>query len=139
MLIFPTAILQANLLVAIKLEKFDMVFNLVSLGLYLSFTFIGLYLFNTLKIINLSIFVSFLIFHILQDILLIRKKITTLGHVLAFYAGSTLCIAVYLLLTEATNLYIAFFLLWVLAGTAIITFSPKAGNLVTNFIGKQTK
>jgi O-antigen/teichoic acid export membrane protein len=139
MLVFPTAILQANLLVAIKLEKFDMIFNLVSLGLYLAFTFIGLYLFNTLEVINLSIFVSFFIFHVLQDILLLRKKITTLSHVLLFYVGSIVCIAVYLLLTKITNVYIAFFLLWILVGTAIITLSPKAGNLVTNFIGKQTK
>jgi O-antigen/teichoic acid export membrane protein len=139
MLVFPTAILQANLLVAIKLEKFDMIFNLVSLGLYLAFTFIGLYLFNTLEVINLSIFVSFFIFHVLQDILLLRKKITTLSHVLLFYVGSIVCIAVYLLLAKITNVYIAFFLLWILAGTAIITLSPKAGNLVTNLIGKQTK
>jgi hypothetical protein len=46
LLIFPTAILQANLLVAMKLEKYDMIFNIVSLILYLVFLFLACIILN---------------------------------------------------------------------------------------------
>jgi O-antigen/teichoic acid export membrane protein len=75
-LVFPTAILQANLLVAIKLERFDMWINVICLAIYFLLTGIGFYLHNSLTGIYLAIFVSFVIFHIIQDIILIQRRNT---------------------------------------------------------------
>jgi hypothetical protein len=127
LLVFPTAILQANMLVAIKLEKFDMIFNVISLGLYLLFAFAGLYFYKSLLIINVSIFSSFIIFHILQDVLLIRRKLADLPHVLTFYIRSIFCMAAYFLLVQISSLIFAFCILWIVIaiGFAGFTFMKK--------------
>jgi O-antigen/teichoic acid export membrane protein len=129
-LVFPTAMLQANLLVAIKLERFDMIFNVVSLVLYLIFSFVGLYYIKSLKVINYSIFASFLIFHMLQDVLLIKRGIVTLKHALMFYLISGLCVMGYLGLVEVTGQYLSFIILWLLVGIGMVLFLPKVNRRV---------
>lgn len=94
-LVFPTALFQANLLVALKLEKIDMWLNLISLCLHIFLSLVGLYYFNSLSVVCYSIFASFLIFHLLQDYFLIRRKLMSLIHCLSFYIGSLLCIYFY--------------------------------------------
>jgi O-antigen/teichoic acid export membrane protein len=138
-LVFPTAILQANLLVAMKLEKYDMIYNLVSLGLYLIITFVGLSFIKDLMVINLSIFFSFFMFHVLQDFLLVRKGVTTIRHVLVFYGISVACVLGYLLLADLTNLYLAFFGTWLIIGTGIIIFVPKVNKMVMGFFSRKAK
>jgi O-antigen/teichoic acid export membrane protein len=66
MLIFPKSILQANLIVANKKEKTDMWLNVISLVVYITIASLGLVKFRDLSLINYSIFLSFLIFNILQ-------------------------------------------------------------------------
>ena len=89
-LVFPTALLQANLLISLRLEKTDMWLNLISLTVNFLFCFIGLYYFKSLSVVNYSILLSFIIFHICQDYILIRKKIISLNHSFYFYILSIL-------------------------------------------------
>ncbi|MDT7828090.1 oligosaccharide flippase family protein [Pricia sp. S334] len=85
MLIFPTVLLQANLIVAMKHEKVDMLLNIFSFLIYLAGCFIGLSYFKSLTVINYSIFVSFIIFHISQNIFLAKRGITNFKNSLIVY------------------------------------------------------
>ncbi|WCT10724.1 hypothetical protein [Mucilaginibacter jinjuensis] len=113
-LVLPTVLLQANLIVAIGLEKLDMWFNIISLVVNVAGCFIGLYFIRELSIINYSVFFSFLVFHILQDVLLIRKKITTIKHCLVFYIPMALIVLAYRYLAINTN-PVALFILFSIA------------------------
>ncbi len=84
-LLFPTALLQANMLIVMGLEKTDMWFNMVSLVLHISICFIVLQYIESLSVINFSIFFSFLIFHLLQDILFFQKRILSFVKIAGFY------------------------------------------------------
>lgn len=84
-LVFPTALLQANLIVAMKMEKMDMYFNMAALGINLTGCLIGLHFFKSLSVINYSIFTAFLCFHIIQNVYLSRLKIASLKNSAFFY------------------------------------------------------
>ena len=107
-LILPTVLLQANLIVAIGLEKMDMWFNIISLVFNVAGCLIGLYFLQSLTVINYSIFISFAIFHVLQDILLIWKKYTTIQQSLLFYALVAFLVLGFQYLSEYFNPYISF-------------------------------
>lgn len=94
-LLFPTVILQANVIISIKLERWDMICNAVSLFCNILGCFVGLYFFKSLAVVNYSIFVSFLIFHLFQNLILIKYQITTLSRSLLFYAILILFIFAY--------------------------------------------
>lgn len=111
-LIFPTALLQANILVSMKLEKIDMWLNLISLLLHVLITLFGLYYFNSLSVVSYSIFFSFIIFHFLQDIILIRKNIITWGHALFFYVSSVVVVGVFYFISLFVNIYILYPIFW---------------------------
>lgn len=84
-LIFPTFLLQAELMITMKLEKLDMVCNVISIIVNLCLILTGLHFYKSLSVVNFSIFISIFIFHVVQDIILIRKKIVSIKHVLLFY------------------------------------------------------
>lgn len=84
-LVFPTALLQANLLVAMKKEKTDMKLNIASLVVNLIFCGAGLYYYKSLSIINYAIFISFFVFHLAQDIILVKKSVIPVYHAAGFY------------------------------------------------------
>ncbi len=84
-LIFPTLLLQANLLIAIKLEKIDLYCNIVSILFNIILCIVGFHYFNTLSVVIISIFFSFFIFHLIQDFILFKKGIIDLNHILRFY------------------------------------------------------
>jgi len=85
LLMFPAVFLQANLLVAMKKEKLDMLLNLLVLVVNLTGCLIGLQYSRSLSVINYSIFGSFVIFHLAQNIVLIKLKISSVGSALTFY------------------------------------------------------
>ena len=85
-LLFPTSLLQANLIIAMGHERRDMLFNLFMLISHVVISLSLLYFFKDLTYLNLSIFLSFLVFHISQDIFLIKKKILLKYDVFLFYA-----------------------------------------------------
>ena len=128
-LILPTVLLQANLIVSIGLEKMDMWFNIVSLVFNVAGCFIGLYFMQSLGVINYSIFISFTIFHVLQDVLLIWKKYTTLKHAILFYALIAILVFGYRYLIEDLNPYIGFSIFcFVLLIVSIVVFFSKQKN-----------
>ncbi len=102
-LIFPTAFLQANVLIAMKCERLDMWFNVACLATNLIFCFLGIYFHKSLSIIIISIFFGFLVFRILQDIFLIKKQISSKKHAFEFYMLSSLFITGYFLLAKLLN------------------------------------
>ena len=119
-LLFPTALLQANLLVAMKLEKTDMWFNAISLIINIIICLIGLYYFKSLMVVNYAIFFSFLVFHLLQDVLLIRRKIIQPTHSLLFYCTSIAIVSVYYFLAQRFNTIYLFFLFWFFVATVFL-------------------
>lgn len=122
-LVFPTAILQANLIVAMKLEKWDMWCNVLVLIINIVSCLIGLIFFKSLIVINFSIFLSFVLFHILQDAMLVKKKISSYKQVFQFYTLSLVIIGSYLLLNILISPVVLFFTYWTIIFTFFIFFN----------------
>lgn len=94
MTIFPSVLYQANLLIAIKMEKTDMYLNMMSLILNILIAGFGLYFNKTLSSVTYSIFTSFLVFHLLQAFFLVKKEVIVLNDALIEYIilfGFILC------------------------------------------------
>lgn len=120
MLLFPTALLQANLIIALKMEKTDMILNLISLFVNFTITIFGIHFIKSLYIVNYSIFISFLIFHLLQDYILIRKKVFEFIEVIQFYLYTLIALIIFYFLTSHISLYISFLLFWFCIMTIIL-------------------
>ncbi len=112
MLIFPTIFLQANVILTLKLEKFDMICNIISVLVNVGICIIGFHFYKSLTVVNVAIFTSFFVFHIIQDVILIKNKITSIKHVLLFYLFTTIAIAFYILSDFYLNSGINFMLFW---------------------------
>jgi len=125
MLIFPTIFLQANVLVTIKLEKIDMYCNLISVVVNIILCFVGLYFFKSLSVINYSILISFLLFHLIQDSILIKRKITTITHVLKFYSITILSLLFYYFITEIISKEWGFVVFWSICTIAFVFYYRK--------------
>lgn len=111
-LIFPTVLFQANLLVALKMEKIDMYLNLLSLLVNLTIAILGLYFTNSLSAVNYSIFISFLIFHITQEYFLIKKGITQIDQLFSFYILMTIVLFGYSVLKMILPVLYLFPIFW---------------------------
>lgn len=131
-LIFPTALLQANVLVAMNMERADMWFNVVSLVLNIIFCFTGFLFVKNLTTVNLAIFFSFLVFHICQDVLLVRKGMITIGHVLKFYVLTGLLVGAYILLSYKLPPVALFTGFWLLVALAFVKFPATIFQIATN-------
>ena len=128
-LIFPTALLQANMLIAMKMEKTDMLFNCIILFVNVTLCIIGLHFMKSLAIVNFSIFIAFVIFRICQDILLFRKKILTFNNIAAFYIISLATVLTTTQLSTLAGPFLTFLFYW--AAIAIyyyIKYKFKAGS-----------
>lgn len=111
-LIFPTAYLQANMIIAMNLEKKDMLFNIVMMCINFTACLAGLMYFKSLWIVNYSIFASFIVFHVLQDVLLIRKRVISVKHAISFYLITAAFIVPYIILSNHGNPYLIFSAYW---------------------------
>jgi len=120
MLIFPSVLYQANLLVAIKMEKIDMYLNLMSLFINLLTAGIGLMLHYSLSSITYSIFISFLVFHLSQEFFLIKKGLSQIGDVVIMYLLIFGGMATYVLLMSYVEVTYLFPLIWILVFIFII-------------------
>jgi O-antigen/teichoic acid export membrane protein len=125
LLIFPTIILQANVLLALKLEKLDMICNVFAVLVNVLICIIGLTLYKDLTVINVAIFSSFLVFHLIQDLILIKNKITSLLHVISFYLLGGLGTMSFILLHNYMQSEWSFALLLVLLLTVSLLYLPK--------------
>ena len=120
MLIFPSVLYQANLLVAIKMEKIDMYLNLMSLFINLLTAGIGLMLHYSLSSITYSIFISFLVFHLSQEFFLVKKGLSQIGDVVIMYLLIFGGMATYVLLMSYVEVTYLFPLIWILVFIFII-------------------
>ncbi|TPG58940.1 lipopolysaccharide biosynthesis protein [Hymenobacter nivis] len=121
-LLFPTVLLQANLIVAMKMEKMDMIFNLCSLLCNFGGCLIGLTLYRSLSVVNYSIAGSFLVFHLLQDVLLIKKGFSTWLATARFYASISAFVLLYQYSLHYTRPWVAFLVI----SMSIILFALSA-------------
>ena len=122
MLVFPTALLQANVLIVLKLEKTDMWFNVISFIVNFLLAFFGLMYFKSLSIINLSILASFVVFHLLQDSIMVKYKISSVKHVFWSYVLMVLAWLAYTQLSVYINQYLLFSVFWaVVIGVFVLT------------------
>jgi O-antigen/teichoic acid export membrane protein len=112
-LVMPTAFLQANVLVSMKYEKLDMWLNIISLITYLTFCLVGIHFFKSLSVINISIFIGFVFFHILQDVILVQKKVSSNRYVFEFYALNVIIIGSYILLDKLLKPVVLFPSFWI--------------------------
>jgi len=126
-LVFPTAFLQANVLVAMKYERLDMWFNVVLMSINVIFCIVGAYFFKSLNVIIISIFLGFVVFHILQDVFLIKKSISSVRHVFEFYALSVFSIGSYFLLNKWVNSTLLFFAFWLVIFCLSIYINKSKG------------
>lgn len=80
-----TASLQANFLVAMNLEGLDMKLNLYALIINIMGAVIGLHYIKSIMVPVYSLLASVIIFHLLQDIILVRKGVVKSTSVFKFY------------------------------------------------------
>ncbi len=115
MLLFPTGVLQATVLISMKLERVDMMINIISLIASIALIFTGLSFIRSLTVVNVSIFISFLLLHICQDYILVKRKILTIRNVMEFYFSTTAFVVGYVLLSSRFRSIIFFAGVWSLA------------------------
>jgi O-antigen/teichoic acid export membrane protein len=108
MLVFPTALLQANVIVAIKQERVDMLFNILALLLNTVGCIAGIHYYGSLSAVNYSIFIAFVVFHVMQDIFLVRQRIANAIHVLLVYLFLVAVVAGYIYLSGIVNPFLLF-------------------------------
>jgi O-antigen/teichoic acid export membrane protein len=128
-LVFPTALLQANIIVAMKHERTDMIFNVLVLVINLIGCIAGIYYFRTLSVVNYAIFISFLIFHILQDAFLIKLKIAPVREVLLIYLFFGALVTGYMFLADKINPYLLFTVFCIGMGAAGYFLIKKYKNI----------
>lgn len=121
--IFPTALLQANLLVALDMEKQDMWINLSSLVLNFLIAFLGLTIFKDLSAVNCAIFISFLFFHVSQDIILVKSGIYKQSDAILFYASSLLLLFSYFVFSSFFSPFYFFFLFWMVFAIVFLFYN----------------
>jgi hypothetical protein len=115
-----------------NMERADMWFNVTSLVLNIIFCFTGFLFAKNLTTVNLAIFFSFLVFHICQDVLLIRKGMITIGHVLKFYLLTGLLVGTYILLSIKLPPLVLFTAFWLLVALAFVKFPAASLQLPAN-------
>lgn len=128
-LVLPTVLLQANLIVAMGMEKLDMWFNIISLAVNVAGCIIGLYFIRMLVVVNYSVFVSFLIFHLLQDITLVKEGFMKVKHCLMFYLAIFLTVLGCRFLTINVNptvFFVSFCVIALSCGGAILFMRRKS-------------
>jgi O-antigen/teichoic acid export membrane protein len=131
MLIFPTIFLQASVILSIKLEKFDMICNLVSVMVNILICIIGFQFYKSLTVVNVAIFSAFFVFHIIQDMILIKHKITNLKHVILFYLITTVSTGLFIFSDCYLNSGINFGLFWLVLLIIGISQFKKIKNFYT--------
>lgn len=112
MLIFPSIFLQANVILTLKLEKFDMICNIASVLVNVGICIIGFQFNKSLTVVNVAIFSSFFVFHLIQDAILIKHKITNIKHVMLFYILTSMSIGLYILTDRYLNSGLNFVIFW---------------------------
>ena len=98
---FPSVFLQANVIITIQKEKLDMICNLMSLAINVIFSVVGLMYFRNMTTINLALLFSILIFHFIQDLILIKSKLTNSKNVTLYYISCFTFILLYFFISNS--------------------------------------
>jgi O-antigen/teichoic acid export membrane protein len=139
MLLFPTGMLQATVLISMKLEKLDMMINIISLIIGVLLIWTGLSFIHSLTVVNISIFLSFFAFHLIQDYILIKKKVLTIKSAIQFYFFTAAFVIAYVLLAAEFRSIIFFTIAWLLAAVVFtVTQRIKAGRSQSPIVNTQT-
>lgn len=133
-LIFPTALLQANLLIALQLEKIDMWLNIASLLFNVVFSIVGLYFFKDLSYINYAIFFSFFLFHLAQDYYLIKNNIYKIMHSVKFYLASLFIVLFFHIASSVVNKYAFFVIFWSIVFFVYVYYNILKQRRITNTV-----
>ncbi|MDF4201841.1 oligosaccharide flippase family protein [Maribacter sp. SA7] len=137
MLVFPTSLVQANILISLKLEKLDMWFNINSIIINITLCMVGLYFWSSLSVVNYSIFISFIVFHISQDIVLLKNKLISWVHILLFIVCTTSIVLTYISISKFVPSYIIFIGLWLTLGIIGFLFFGQRNKMLSSKIKKQ--
>lgn len=127
-LYFPSIYLQANVMLVLHLEKLDMFFNIINVVITTTLCLIFVGIFHSLSFIIFSIIISFITFHILQDIILIKNKIVDVGHVILFHLSTVFFFLNYNYFSSQIGQTLYFILCWLFIFFIIISvfiFKPK--------------
>ncbi len=138
MLVFPTAILQANILIILKLERKDMWLNVVSLFVNVGLALTGFMFWRTLSVINFSIFISFIVFHLLQDYILVKNKVATVLEIVYGYIAAIAGFAGYVFLAKYLNNYLLFVLFWIVVLGLVVGTDKRIFEFIKDKTGRGT-
>jgi hypothetical protein len=127
LLVFPSAYIQANLLVAIHREKMDMWFNIANFVINLTATIVGLLYWQSLSVVMYSIFGSTVIFHLLQSVALVRKGLLSFMEATLFYAVTIGLACLYIFLSAALPAPYLFFAFWIVIGLIFLWARQEMG------------
>jgi O-antigen/teichoic acid export membrane protein len=136
MLVFPTAILQANILIILKLERKDMWLNIISLVVNVGLAVTGFMFFRTLSVVNLSIFISFVVFHLMQDYILVKNKVATSVEISYGYIALVSCFAAYVLSAKYINPYLLFIAFWAILLYVVVATDKRILNFIKSKTGR---
>jgi len=124
MVLFPSGLLQANMLISMNREKLDMKLNMISLIVNLILSMAGTILIGKIFVVNYSIFIAFLVFHVLQNIYLVKSNVLSINEVMKNYAVLISIVISYELLNKVIDSKLLFFYYWlaitITAGSIII-------------------
>ena len=112
MLLFPTVLLQANLMIAIKKEKIDMYCNIVGLCVNVMICLFFLNSVKSITVVILAIIASFLVFHVIQDVVLVKTKRINVLQIIRFYSLQIIGCGIFFWLSSKLNPTSAFVLFW---------------------------
>lgn len=125
MLIFPTLILQANFFIVMKKERIDMHLNIITLFFNIILSIIGIYFYKSISAINYSLFISFLLFHFLQDLYFIYFKVLNFKEMLLNYLFLFLLAFIYVILSNHINTMIIFLIFIIIIFTFLYNHYKK--------------
>ena len=112
--------------------------NVISLFVNVGLAFTGFMFYKTLSVVNLSIFISFIVFHLLQDYILVKNKVATPLEITYGYIALIVGFAAYILLGKVVNLYLLFILFWAVVLPAVVITDKRILNFIKAKTGRVT-
>lgn len=140
MVLFPSGLLQANMLISMNREKLDMKLNVISLTVNLILSIAGTILIGKIIVVNYSIFIAFLVFHVLQNIYLVRLNVLSGYEVMKNYAILISIVISFQYINNAVDSKILFFYYWIAIAISvgiIIIIKQKIKLLIINNMDKK--
>jgi O-antigen/teichoic acid export membrane protein len=113
MVLFPSGLLQANMLISMNREKLDMKLNMISLIVNLILSMAGTILIGKIIVVNYSIFIAFLVFHVLQNIYLVRSNVLSINEVIKNYAVLITIVTSFEYINKVVDSKLLFFYYWI--------------------------